>query len=362
MVKVGETTMHLYDSELYMQDVCAVASMIEVQELADASVLISGGTGMIGSFLVDALLYADKHYQANTQVYILGRNEEKARARFADYADCPQFHFIKQDINEKVVGNPALLAKIDYVIHAASNTHPVAYASDPIGTITANVFGTQYLLDYAKEADCKRFVFLSSVEIYGENRGDTDKFTEDYLGYIDCNTMRAGYPESKRTGEALCQAYRKQMEMDVVIPRLSRVYGPTMMSDTKALSQFILKSVKQEDIVLKSEGTQEFSYAYVADCVAGILAVMLDGKDGEAYNICSKDSDVKLRDVAKQLADLADKQVVFDLPDATEQAGYSKATKATLDTTKLRTELGFVPQYDMKTGLSHTVQVLREIM
>ena len=145
-------------------------------------------------------------------------------------------------------------AKIDYVIHAASNTHPVAYASDPIGTITANVFGTQYLLDYAKEADCKRFVFLSSVEIYGENRGDTDKFTEDYLGYIDCNTMRAGYPESKRTGEALCQAYRKQMEMDVVIPRLSRVYGPTMlMSDTKALSQFILKSVKQEDIVLKSE-------------------------------------------------------------------------------------------------------------
>ena len=76
--------------------------------------------------------------------------------------------------------------------------------------------------------------------------------------------------------------------------------------------------------MLKSEGTQEFSYAYVADCVAGILAVMLDGKDGEAYNICSKDSDVKLRDVAKQLADLADKQVVFDLPDATEQAAIRR--------------------------------------
>ena len=77
---------------------------------------------MIGSFLVDALLYADKHYQANTQVYILGRNEEKARARFADYADCPQFHFIKQDINEKVVGNPALPAKIDYVMRRATLT------------------------------------------------------------------------------------------------------------------------------------------------------------------------------------------------------------------------------------------------
>ena len=115
--------MHLYDSELYMQDVCAVASMIQVQELAGASVLISGGTGMIGSFLIDALLYANENYGAQTEIYILGRNEDKARARFAYYADFPQFHFIKQDINEKVVGNPALPAKIDYVIHAASNTH-----------------------------------------------------------------------------------------------------------------------------------------------------------------------------------------------------------------------------------------------
>lgn len=354
--------MHLYDSEIYMQDVQAVAQMPQVKKLADASVLISGGTGMIGSFLVDVLLYADKHMRAATEVYILGRNEEKARARFAEYAECPQFHFIHQDINEPVIGNEALPTKIDYVIHAASNTHPVAYASDPIGTITANVFGTQYLLDYAKQADSKRFVFLSSVEIYGENRGDTDKFAEDYLGYIDCNTMRAGYPESKRTGEALCQAYRKQKNMDVVIPRLSRVYGPTMLlSDSKALSQFILKSVKHEDIVLKSKGTQEFSYAYVADCVAGIMTIMIDGEDGEAYNVCSKESDVQLRDVAAQLATLAGKNVVFDLPDATEQAGYSKATKATLDVHKLET-LGYESRYSMRRGLEHTVQVLRQIM
>ena len=94
--------MHLYDSELYMQDVCAVASMIEVQELAGASVLISGGTGMIGSFLIDALLYANKNYGAQTEIYILGRNEDKARARFADYADCQKFHFIKQDLRRAI--------------------------------------------------------------------------------------------------------------------------------------------------------------------------------------------------------------------------------------------------------------------
>lgn len=148
--------------------------------------------------------------------------------------------FIYCDINNSVADLE--LPAADYIIHAASNTHPVAYAGDPVGTIAANVIGTDNLLKWASAVKCKRFVFLSSVEVYGENRGDTDKFAEDYMGYIDCNTLRAGYPESKRTGEALCQAYRKQDGMDIVIPRLSRAYGPTMLaSDTKAISQFIKK-------------------------------------------------------------------------------------------------------------------------
>lgn len=354
--------MQLYDSEQYMQDVQSVAALPQFRKFSDTSVLISGGTGMIGSFLIDVLMWKNHKEHAGIDVYVLGRNEGKAKERFSPYVDMEQFHFIKHDINMPITKESELPDMVEYVIHAASNTHPVAYASDPIGTISANVFGTDYLLSYAKQANCKRFVFLSSVEIYGENRGDTDTFAEDYLGYIDCNTMRAGYPESKRTGEALCQAYRVQKQMDIVIPRLSRVYGPTMLlSDTKALSQFILKSVKYEDIVLKSEGTQEFSYCYVADCVAGIQKIMMDGKDGEAYNVCSKDSDVKLRDIAKLLAGYAGKQVIFDLPDAVEQAGYSKATKATLSMEKIKM-LGYESQFDIKTGLEHTVHILRDLM
>ncbi|MGN0368245.1 MAG: NAD-dependent epimerase/dehydratase family protein [Wujia sp.] len=353
--------MGLYQSTCYMDDVATAASYIDLSMLENCAVAISGGTGMIGSFLVDVLMYANETKNYNIHVYVMGRNEQKAKERFGTYAKKEQFHFVKQDINNPI--DTALLPeKMDYIIHAASNTHPVAYASDPIGTISANVIGTQNLLEYASSANCRRFVFLSSVEIYGENRGDTDRFAEDYLGYIDCNTMRAGYPESKRTGEALCQAYRKQKGLDIVIPRLSRVYGPTMLlSDTKALSQFILKSVHYEDIVLKSEGTQEFSYAYVADCVMAILQIMLEGVDGEAYNVCSKDSDVQLREIATVLANQAGKKVVFDLPDAVEMAGYSKATKATLDDTKI-CKLGFQSSYDMQLGLEHTVKVLREIL
>ena len=187
-------------------------------------------------------------------------------------------------------------------------------------------------------------------------------FTEDYCGYINCNTMRAGYPESKRCGEALCQAYKSQKGLDIVIPRLTRSYGPTMlMSDTKAISQFIRKGVAGEDIILKSAGTQYYSYTYMADAVSGLLTVLLCGESGEAYNIADIASDIMLKDLAAIIADTAGKQVVFELPDAVEAAGYSTATKARLDGSKLKT-LGWKPAYDIRGGLERTISILKEII
>ena len=310
--------MTLYDSSIYISDIKKIAELDYAwDKLMGKCLAISGATGMIGSFLIDVLMYRNEYYNQNVKVYAFGRNEEKAKKRFGRYFDNNYFEFIMHDINtpieEKICVN-----KVDYIIHAASNTHPVAYASDPIGTISANVIGTNNLLDWAVKVGCERFVFLSSVEIYGENRGDTDKFAEDYLGYIDCNTLRAGYPESKRTGEALCQAYIKQKGLDVVIPRLSRCYGPTMLSsDTKALSQFILKGVHNEDIILKSEGNQEYSYSYVGDAVSGIFKLMFDGECGSAYNVVSDNSDIMLKDLAGIIADYTGRKVIFELPDAT---------------------------------------------
>ena len=129
----------------------------------------------------------------------------------------------------------------------------------------------------------------NEVYIYGENKGDTDKFDESYLGYINCNTSRAGYPESKRLCEALCQSYISQYDMDIVIGRLSRVYGPTMADDdSKALAQFMRNALNNEDIVLKSEGNQLYSYLYVSDVVSAMLFLINYGKSGEAYNISDK--------------------------------------------------------------------------
>lgn len=152
------------------------------------------------------------------------------------------------------------------------------------------------MLNTTDEHNSSRFVFASSNEIYGENRGDVEFFDENYCGYINSNTLRAGYPESKRCGEALCQAYIAKKNLDVVIARLTRSYGPTMLlSDTKAISQFIKKALAKEDIVLKSAGNQFYSFLFVADSVSGLLTVMLKGEIGEVYNIAEENNDIKLK-------------------------------------------------------------------
>lgn len=352
--------MKVYEHPLYREDVEYAAGLdLPWEKLKDSSVLISGASGLIGSFLVDVLLSKNMHSGLNCKVYALGRNVEKAKDRFAYCWDRDSFEFIACDINQPLIRND--IGKVGYVIHLASNTHPVAYATDPIGTITTNIIGLKNMLDFAADHKADRFAFASSNEIYGENRGDVEKFSEDYCGYINCNTMRAGYPESKRCGEALCQAYRKQKGLDVVIPRLTRSYGPTLLkTDTKAMSQFLEKAVSGQDIVLKSAGTQYYSYTYVADAVTGLLTVLLKGQSGEAYNIADDDSDIRLKDLAGLIAADAGKKVVFEIPDTVESSGYSKATKARLNSDKLRT-LGWKAHYDIKEGIGRTLSVLKSL-
>ncbi len=115
-----------------------------------------------------------------------------------------------------------------------------------------------------------------------------------------------------------------------------------------------------ENIVLKSAGTQYYSYTYVADAVSGFLTVLLNGESGEAYNIADEASDIMLKDLAKIIAEFAGTEVVFELPDETEKAGYSKATKARLDGSKLK-KLGWNAKYGIKQGLVRTLKMMKEV-
>lgn len=351
--------MDLYSSKLYLEDIDLIAgATLPWDKLHDKSVLLSGATGLLGSFLVDVLLQKNEE-GLNCTIYALGRSQQKAEKRFAKWQGTPKLVFLPYDINRPIIRDD--IATVDYILHLASNTHPMQYSTDPIGTISTNIVGLQNMLEFASSHNTTRFAFASSNEIYGENRGDVEFFDESYCGYIDSNTLRAGYPESKRCGEALCQAYRAQKGLDIVIPRFTRSYGPTMqLSDSKAISQFIRKGINMEDIVLKSKGTQNYSYTYMADAIYGLLTILLNGKNGEAYNIADEGSNITLKDLAHSVADYVGTHVVFDIPDAVESAGYSKATKALMNGSKLKA-LGWSPNYAIKTGIQRTIDILKKV-
>ncbi len=150
-----------------------------------------------------------------------------------------------------------------------------------------------------------------------------------------------------------------ELGLDCVLPRISRSYGPGLLKeDSKALSQFIGKALGREDIVLKSRGDQLYSYIYVADVVSALLFLLAHGKKGEAYNLSGAKSDITLRELAQYLAGLAGTKVTFEIPEETEAAGYSKATKAVLDTAKI-TALGWRSRYPIREGIKRTLELQR---
>lgn len=342
-------------SKIYQEELRYILQQYDTKRLLqDKIIAVTGARGLIGGELIDAVMLGNRTEGLNCKVYAVARNKEAAVERFRDYLTSDFFRLVQADINSDEI---QIEENIDYFVHGASNTHPVYYSSRPIETILTNTVGTYCVLDFASRHHCQRFLFLSSVEIYGENKGDTESFDENYLGYLNCNTLRAGYPEGKRVGETLCQAYIKEKGLDCVVARISRCYGPGLLKeDTKALSQFLNKACNGEDIVLKSKGDQYYSYVYAADVVSALFFLLGNGECGEAYNVTGKESDITLAELAELIAGMSGKQVIFQIPGETEQAGYSKATKALLDISKIQ-KMGWKSQYPIKEGIRRTLEM-----
>jgi len=340
---------------------CIEKCAIEIYQnsvIRSGTVLVTGATGLIGQAIIDCLMMMNDLCSTDFWVIAMARGRKQAAEEFRNYYNRKNFKFVACNVNEVLPE----MGTIEYAIHAASNSHPIAYSSDPIGTIMTNVIGTENVLEYAWGHQCKRIVFLSSVEIYGEDRWGMGAFREMDCGYLDCNQLRAGYPEGKRLGESLCCAFAALHGMDIVIPRLCRVYGPTMLkNDSKALAQFIKNAVNNENIILKSDGKQFYSYIHVLDAVKAIFCIMNKGKAGEAYNVSSELSNVSLIELAGKLAEIAGTKIVTGMPEKAEKKGYSSATRAVLDNTKLK-KMGWKETYDIDSGLLMTVHILRELV
>lgn len=329
------------------------SDFIPFEKIKGKRFFITGATGMIGNVIVDVLQLLNSERNYGMDITVLTRNAEKAAKRFTPSGNgAPEIKYLEQDITAPFPND----LRADYIFCAASTSHPLAFSQDPFGTIEINLAGTRNCIQLAKNNNGARVVFFSSGEIYGENKNGLECFREEDCGYINCNNMRACYNESKRLCECLMQTALQKYAIDFVTVRMSRIFGPTMlMEDSKASSQFIKNALAKQDIVLKSDGKQRFSYVFVPDVVTGIFTVLLKGNSGEAYNISG--DPVHLYEFAKACADFAGTKVVFAQASKIEAAGYSLAKDSVLSTEKLR-KLGWGPRYSVREGLKETIEIL----
>lgn len=342
-------------NDSYIEELKHFCEIVDMDILDNKKVLITGASGLIGSYLVDVIMHSNLINNNGTYVYAMVRNKSKAYKRFKKYKDNPYFHLIQHDISEPI----NFEKDIDYIIHAASNANPTLFDEDPIGTITSNVYGTVNLLKFAKNNNVSRTLFISSSEIYGEPVTSNKMFNEGSTGIIDPLSPRSCYTESKRMAENICVNYHKQFNVDTLIARVGFAYGSTFTSnDNRVIPQFVNNALMNKDIVLKSTGGLVRSYIYLFDVISGLIVLLAKGKTGEAYNIANKDSNVSIREIAETIAKLSKVNVVYELPGDITDKGYSPFSVGLLDATKLE-DLGWKPKFDIKTGIS---QVLKNLI
>lgn len=323
-----------------------------VDKLFHTSILITGAGGMLGSFITDTMLHLNDSRGAGIRIYATGRSISRLKERFGERSD---LFFVRHDL----MGEVEFDFPVHNLIHAAGNSDPASFNSDPAGTVAGNVGGTYGLLKYAHAQGCRRFLYVSSGEVYGKGSTEIESFDEEYSGYVNPVTVRSCYPMSKRAAENLCVSFGSEYGLETVIVRPCHIYGPGFKpDDSHAYVQFIKDALAGKDIVMKSAGTQTRSYVYVADCAAGILTALISGESGQAYNIANPDSIVSVAGLAKEIASVAGVNVTFENPDEKDIRDRSPIPRQVLKADKL-ISVGFKPAFGICEGIRHTYEILK---
>ena len=277
-------------------------------------------------------------------VYAMGRNREKGLKRLGAHAGKPGFHFIEHDVSCPIDGD----VPFHFVIHAASSASPQLYRSAPVEVMKSNILGVSNLLDYGTNHRLKRFLYVSSGEVYGVQQATS--LSESAYGYVDNLDVRSCYPSSKRAAETLAICYAQEYGADVVIARPCHTFGPFFTdSDQRAYAQFIRNIEAGEDIVLRSDGAQYRSWCYVVDCAVALCYILIKGESGKAYNIADSHCEATLRSLAGNLAEVGGREFKVGPPDA------SSTQRVVFDTTRLE-QLGWKTTGTLKQKLEHTVE------
>ena len=264
------------------------------KEFSGESVLVTGATGLVGFNVIATLLVNAARCEEPPTVYALVRNAEKARKRFADLPSA-NLHFIVGDVTDEM---PADI-RPTYIIHAAARTDSAGMVEEPLSVIGTALDGTRNIMEFARKANPRMVVYVSSMEVYGAHDSDALLTEHDY-GTVDPLSIRSSYPESKKMSENICCSYHSQLDVPVCIARLAQTFGVGIPATDQRVFAYFARCAKfGRDIELATEGTSTRMYVSAGDAAAALLILLAKGNPGEAYNVANKTTYCSIREMAE---------------------------------------------------------------
>ena len=325
----------------------------EVEKLRNKTFLITGASGMIGSYIANTLKVLNEVYGMNIHIILSVRNKSKLSEELLNDSHVT---VIVQDVTSSF----NIEGDIDYIVHAASPASPKIMKDYPFETNAANTIGTYNTLLLAREKKAT-YLFVSSREIYGEPSDEVSVFKEDgLLGQVNPLIPRNGYAEGKKAAENMCVSMHEEYGINTKIVRLAHTYGPGMsITDGRVQADFLNNVIHDEDIIMKSEGTQVRTYTYISDAVNGIFKVLLSSND-LVYNI-SDDKEITIKELALVLVSLSEHSKLVMQIDESLAKGCASFKRGILSNEKITRELNWHPKYNVYDGFQRTIEYLKEV-
>lgn len=337
-------------NELRQDCLTSVSAQLTVlRRLAGQHILITGGTGFLGSWLAETVAALNDEYGLNIRLELLARGADSWARRFPHLATRADIVVRSQDVR----GPFEIAADVKYVIHAAGVPDGREHASDPLRVLQTIVTGTMNTLDAAsKSTGLERLLHVSSGLVYG-GRAAPAGFDEESFDGFDAGQVGAVYAEAKREAENICAVYRSQFRLPIVTVRPFTFVGPYQdLNRPWALNNFLRDAISGRDIKIHGDGETRRSFLYGSDAACWALCALLGGTAGRAYNLGSQHA-VSLRDVAMRITAMFSRRISVQY--RTMPAQQSRAADFVPNTTRAVTDLRVRETVDLDAALRKTV-------
>ena len=334
-------------------DIIEIVERIDTKDkLEGKTILMTGARGFLGRYFLEIFKKMNQHYFKNPVRIIALDNLITSGDLGSKISEEENVEFLKLDVTKPV----DIKQKLDYVIHAAGIASPHYYRTYPLETLDVAINGTRNMLNLAKR-NSARFTFFSSSEIYGDPDSENVPTSEKYRGYVATMGQRACYDEGKRVGETLCYIFQSNFGVHTNIVRPFNFYGPGMQEkDYRVLPNFASRIKAKLPLRIYGHGNQTRTFCYITDAMVGLFKVIIDGKNGEAYNIGNPNPEISMIKLVKRIGKVLDSEIPYEIIEYPNSYPSDEPNRRCPDIQKAKEQINYLPCVELDEGLKRFFQ------